>query len=118
MNNAVLKKLNGLHIRYRKINPVVAVRNTDKVLDNPYDRWNVSLKAVISIMFKTTVKETGRALLTIFKRKFPVTKSWFGSNARIKEGIPIVKPVISVNWMGTKKYFVDIPILNAINKMV
>ena len=31
---AVRKKLNGLQIRYKKIKPVVAVRNTDNVLDN------------------------------------------------------------------------------------
>ena len=31
---AVLKKLKGLQIRYKKINPVVAVKKTDNVLDN------------------------------------------------------------------------------------
>ncbi len=61
---------------------------------------------------------TGRDLLTIFKRKFPVTKSWFGSSAKIKEGIPIVNPVMSVSWIGTKKYFVDTPMLNKINNTV
>ena len=51
---------------------------------------------VTSTTLKTTVKAVGKALLTIFNKNFPFTKSLFGSKAKMNDGAPIVKAVIKV----------------------
>ena len=46
----------------------------------------------------------GNDLLTIFLNIFPLILSRFGSRASIKEGIPMVKALISVICIGINGY--------------
>ena len=118
MNKDVRKKLKGLHILNKWINPVIAVKKTHKDVSKLAGIWKIDAQSVTKMILKTTVKDVGRLLLTIFKRKLPFTKSWFGSKAKINDGIPIVKAVIKVNWIGIKKYLVWVKRLNIISKTV
>ena len=110
--------LKGLQILYRWMNPVIAVKKTHKDVSNPSFKWKTWANIVTKTILKTTVNAVGKLFETIFNKKFPFTSSVFGSRARINEGMPIVNPVIRVNWIGIKKYFVERIMLNRINKTV
>ena len=118
IKSEVLIILNGLQILYRWMKPVIAVKKTHNDVSSPSSKWKILANIVTSTMLKTTVKAVGRLLLTIFNKKLPFTNSVLGSKARINEGIPIVNPVIRVNWIGIKKYLVEMMMLNKINKTV
>ena len=51
------------------------------------------------------MRAVGKALANIFNKKFPLTKSLFGSRASMKEGAPIVNVVINVRLIGLNQYF-------------
>ena len=110
--------LNGLQILYKWIKPVIAVKNTQREVSSPSSKWKTFANIVTRTMLKTTVKAVGKLLLTIFNKNFPFTKSLFGSNAKMKDGIPIVNPVINVSCIGIKKYFEEMMMLNRIKRTV
>ena len=118
INRAALIVLKGLHILYKWINPVIAVKKTHKEVSKPSCKRKIFVNIVTKIILKTTVNAVGKLLLTIFNKNWPFTKSLFGSKAKIKEGIPIVKPVIKVNCIGIKKYLEEIKMLNNIKRTV
>ena len=98
--------------------PVIAVKNTQREVSRPSSKWKTFANIVTRTMLKTTVKAVGKLLLTIFNKNFPFTKSLFGSKAKMKDGIPIVNPVIKVSCIGIKKYFEEIMMLNRIKSTV
>ena len=110
--------LNGLQILYKWMKPVIAVKKTQRDVSSPSSRWKTFANMVTRMILKTTVKAVGKLLLTIFNRNFPFTKSLFGSKAKIKDGMPIVKPVIKVSCIGIKKYFEEMMMLNRIKRTV
>ena len=50
----------------------------------------------------------GAAFFKTFFKKLPFTLSWFGSSANTKDGIPMVKTLVSVSWIGMKGYGISI----------
>ena len=118
VNNAVLKKLNGLETWYKWINPVVPVIKTAKELTKASSRWKAVLNKTIITTSRKTVTPAGILFLNIFKIKFPDTILVLGSKANINDGIPIVQLVIKVSWIGMKKYSDIVNKQVRINKIV
>ena len=63
-------------------------------------RWLEKIDKII--IFITIVRPAGKALLNTFIEKFPFILSLLGSKANMKDGIPIVKQLVSVNCIGSK----------------
>ena len=66
----------------------------------------------MNIILLTIVSAGGADFFNTFFKKFPFTLSWFGSNARINDGIPIVRTLVSVNCIGIKGYGLDVQGIN------
>ena len=97
--------MNGFEILYKWINPIAPVVNTARafVIDGVVSKYCLNIKIII--ILRNTVKLAGILFLNIFNKKLlPSTNDLFGSSAKINDGIPMVVPVISVSWIGTKKY--------------
>ena len=73
------------------------VKMTAKVEICSLGRWRNSETATNNRMLVIIVKAPGKDFRMILTKNFPRIRSLFGSKARIKEGIPIVKVLISVN---------------------
>ena len=84
---------------------------TQRELCNSYVKSNTLVNAVTKATLKNTVIAVGKLRLTTFNKKFPFTISLFGSSAKIKDGVPMVKVVIKVSWIGTKKYLFQLFLL-------
>lgn len=118
-NKIVRKVLNGLETLYKWMKPVVAVKKTHKVLVILSSSIKAFLQSKIIKTFKKTVILPGRLRIIILNKNFsPWTTLVLGSKARIKDGIPIVHVVISVSWIGMKKYSDLKKIQVQINKIV
>ena len=63
------------------------------------------------------VTAVGIDLLIILKKKYFFTRFSFGSNANIKDGIPMVETLINVNWIGTNGYGNEINKKQSANKV-
>ena len=95
---------NGKQMRYSTKNPVNPVRITHNVLISSDVNWKYWAQSKIRIRLITMVNPPGRDLLKMFFKNFPCTRSWLGSNANKNEGIPIVRQLIKVSWMGINGY--------------
>lgn len=88
---AVLIGLKGIQIRIMRITPVNEVTMVAIVEICSSVICQTSEAIHRNIMFKIIVTAPGIARDRMFKRKFPVTRSLFGSSASTNEGIPIAK---------------------------
>ena len=104
-NKDPLNQVNGVHILYKYNKPVIVVIYILIVLCILYWRSNSAEKAETKATLNITVRAVGKALANIFNKKFPLTKSLFGSRASMKEGAPIVNVVINVRLIGLNQYF-------------
>ena len=104
-NSAPRNQVNGVHILYKYIKPVIVVIYILIVLCILWGRSNSAEKAETKATLNITVRAVGKALANIFNKKFPLTKSLFGSRASMKEGAPIVNVVINVRLIGLNQYF-------------
>lgn len=104
IQRANLNALNGSQSLYKKMKPEIPVKKTTKLETTSSGKLKAYLNISTIITLKTTVKAAGRLLPITFIRKLPLTMSVLGSNARMNDGIPIVNVVISVSWIGMKKY--------------
>lgn len=99
-----LSKLSGLLILYISKRAVYAVIITAHVeVCAPGNLSRLAIKTSIN-MFTTVVIPLGIAFDTTFMKNLPLTLNLFGSNANINAGIPIVKLLINVIWIGIKGY--------------
>ena len=99
-----LSKLSGLLILYISKSAVYAVIITAHVeVCVPGILSRLATKTRIN-MFTTVVIPLGIAFDTTFIKNLPLTLNLFGSNANINAGIPIVKLLINVIWIGIKGY--------------
>lgn len=53
---------------------------------------------------ETMVSAHGRALLIMFVNRLPFIRLLLASNAKTKDGIPMVKTLVNVIWMGMNGY--------------
>ena len=90
-------RLNGTQTFNRVRSPVNPVKMTAKVEICSLGRWRNSETATNYRMLVIIVIAPGKDFRMILTKNFPRIRSLFGSKARIKEGIPIVKVLISVN---------------------
>lgn len=95
-NKAQRIQLNGkdtLNKTNRPANPVIITASVEiSVLLN----WINEQRIANAIMLNTIVIAPGMDLRMTFTIYFPFTRSLFGSNAKIKEGAPIVNALIKV----------------------
>ena len=113
----LLNTLNGLAIFINNINPVNTVKITHIVAYISTGKWYILYIPNVIIIFKITVSPVGIDLLITFPINFPFTRSLFGSNANINEGIPIHTNPIKLNWIGINGYGADV-IINRMAKKV
>jgi len=92
-----LNVLNGSHNLYKKIKPDIPVRKTTKLDTTSSGKSKANLNISTMMTLNTTVSAAGTLLPITFIKKFPLTISVLGSNARMNDGIPMVNVVIKVS---------------------
>ena len=97
---AVRSRLNGIQTFNKVRRPVKPVRITAKVEICSLGRWRNREIATNNRTFATIVNAPGRDLRIILTKKLPRIRSLLGSKAKMKDGIPMVKVLIRVNWIG------------------
>lgn len=114
--NKVLNILNGLHILYNKINPVRAVITTEIVDVVSLFKFKYDDNIMTNIILNTIVRAAGIDFLIMANKKSPFILSQFDSNAKTKEGIPIVNTLVKVNCIGENGYLYGKNMNNTANK--
>ena len=104
-NNDPRNQLKGVQILYKYNKPVIVVIYILIVLVILYGKSNSAEKADTKATLNITVRAVGKALASIFNKKLPFTNSLFDSKASMKDGVPIVKVVMKVRFIGLNQYF-------------
>ena len=97
---AARNTLNGMQTFKSVSSPVNPVIITAKVEICSLGRSRKREIAANSSTFATMVNAPGRDFRMMFTINSPRIRSLFGSRAKINEGMPMVKVLINVNWIG------------------
>ena len=101
MQTAMRSLVNGRQVSARFASPIQPAATAAIVAATvwPVPQWERIIEAIAQ---QTTARAPGTARRRIRLRKCPDARSALGSRARKKEGVPMLKALIRVRWMGWK----------------
>ena len=101
-NNPPRTQFKGQQTRNSTSSPVNEVASTQRVESCSTLNGTYMEIAMTNNTFADMVMAPGTAFISTLVTNRPCTRSLFGSNANRKDGAPMVKALISVNWIGRK----------------